>query len=145
VAIAWLSAALNSHGISPVGLMSIGLGVVLGVALFQLAQWQGLIKWKMLLWAAVLLTAVNIVAQHAWLYQNFRSGWRSARAANAQVAMFRPEEPWSPREYLQHELQAGSLPYWCLDAIVILISTLLTLRLLNNHNQLVRNFPTPDT
>jgi hypothetical protein len=78
---------------------------------------------------------VTVIAEHAWLYSQFRRGWQASRAANPQVAMFRPEAPWPPSEYFAREIASGSLPFWCLDAALIVLATLVTLHLVSGHNE----------
>jgi hypothetical protein len=130
VAIAWLSAKVHFSGRAPIGLLSIAVGVALGFALTRLARWLQLPSRRGLIVGAAMLSIVTVLAQHAWLYWEFRQGWRDAREKNAQVALFRPEAPWTPKEYFAHEVQSGSIPYWCLDAVLIVVSTLATIRLI---------------
>jgi hypothetical protein len=77
------------------------------------------------------LTFVAIIAQHAWLYVEFRREWHKARAAAPQIAMFRPEAPWSPAEYFGNELKAGSAAVWCLDAVCIAVPAITVFWMMN--------------
>jgi hypothetical protein len=61
-----------------------------------------------------------VIAEHTWLYLDFRRQWREAREKSPQMAMFRPESPWSPREYFAIEATPEHAALWCVDAIVIL-------------------------
>jgi hypothetical protein len=64
----------------------------------------------------LLLVIVTVVAEHAWLYLDFRGQWRDARAKSAEVAMFRSEEPPGPWEYFQREWYPM---LWVSDALII--------------------------
>jgi hypothetical protein len=57
--------------------------------------------------------------------------------------MFRPEEPWPPGEYLAREMKAGSLPYWCLDAALVIVATIVTTHLVSDHNE--SSTPSPNS
>jgi hypothetical protein len=137
----WVAATLKFHRLTPLGILSIGIGIALALALCALAKWLGLRSRKALLNGAIVLALITVFAEHAWLYNQFRQGWRTSRAENAQIAMFRPKEPWSPGEYLAREIKAGSLPYWCLDAGLIVIATLVTLQLVIDHNKSLTQSP----
>ena len=102
-AIGWCAAKIHASGHAPVGLVSLGVGAVLGVALNSLAVALGVrFKWRLAI-GTVLLAALTVVAEHAWLYQDFRGQWQEAREKSAAVAMFRPESPPGPGEYFAHE------------------------------------------
>jgi hypothetical protein len=63
---------------------------------------------------------VTTLAEHAWLYLDFRRQWQEVRAKSPEVALFRPEAPWSPAEYFARELSAGRAPLWALDAVLVI-------------------------
>jgi hypothetical protein len=119
VAMAWIAAKLHGAFAAPVGGVSIGLGLLLGVSLSALAMVMKLRPRAALLIAAAALALVAVVAQHAWLYVEFRRQWHVARAKSPEIAMFRAEEPWSPSEYFSRELQAGRAAVWSVDAALI--------------------------
>jgi hypothetical protein len=116
---AWVAAKLHATLVAPIGSLSIGFGLVLGATLGACAALISVRPQRKILVGAALLTLVAIVAQHAWLYLEFRREWHEARATSPQIAMFRPESPWSPGEYFSRELQAGRASIWCLDAVFI--------------------------
>jgi hypothetical protein len=70
-----------------------------------------------------LFALLAVFAEHTWLYRDFRRQWQAERAANAQVAMFRPAEPWSSAEYFQHEASPTRTALWCLDAALLTAGT----------------------
>src|SRR5262249_36095664 len=79
-----------------------------------------------LLVAAGLVAILTVLSEHAWLYRDFCRQWREARANQPQVAMFRPEEPWSPAEYFRGEATPGRLVLWSVDAVVLVLSAVVT-------------------
>lgn len=120
VAVGWLAARIHASGHAPVGLVSIGVGVLLGVILNRLAAaWQICGSRKLLLFAGFVAIAA-VLSEHAWLYQDFRGQWKESRAKSATVAMFRAESPPSPREYFAHEWQPI---LWLTDAGLIVAAT----------------------
>jgi hypothetical protein len=140
VAIGWFAARLHAAGIAPVGLMSLLVGAMLGAALAalaasqltasdpaasqlaasQLAASQRLAGSCPLVIGTILLALVTILAEHAWLYRDFRRQWQDARAESPEVALFRPEQPWSPHEYFAWELSSGRAALWALDAVLVI-------------------------
>jgi ABC-type uncharacterized transport system permease subunit len=119
LAIAWLAAMLHLSGHAPLGFISLGVGAALGVALSAIAATLRVAGQRQLILSTVLFAIIAVLAQHAWLYLDFRRQWHEARAASPEVAMFRPESPWSPAEYLARELTPGRAGLWALDAAFI--------------------------
>jgi hypothetical protein len=119
LAIAWLAAMLHASGHAPLGLLSLGVGASLGAALSAIAGSQRLAGTGKLILSTIIFAITTVLAQHAWLYIDFRRQWHEARAASAEIAMFRPESPWSSAEYLAHELTPGRVTLWALDAALI--------------------------
>ena len=116
IAVGWLAARIHASGHAPVGLTSFGVGVVLGAALSALAASQRLAGARALILGTLLLAILTILAEHAWLYRDFRGQWQEARTKSAAVAMFRSETPPGPREYFAREFNA---PLWCFDAVLV--------------------------
>jgi hypothetical protein len=127
IGIAWLAAMLHVSDNAPIGIVSVGVGALLGGILGGLAAWLNVHCRKRLLAGAVVLAIVAILAEHAWLYREFRRQWHEARAKSAEVALFRPDSPWSPREYVSRELTAGRALLWACDATLITLSAAVTL------------------
>jgi hypothetical protein len=123
-AIAWLAAILHLSGHAPIGLVSLGVGAALGAALSGIAAALRVAGRTPGVLSVAVLALVTILAQHAWLYIDFRRQWHEARANSAQIAMFRPESPWSPAEYLARELTPGRASLWALDAVLIMAAAL---------------------
>jgi len=118
-AIGWAAAHCHLSGWAPLGLLSLGVGGLLGLVIAKLADLAGVGCWKRLVIGTMLFALVTVLAEHTWLYRDFRRQWRDARAREPQVALFRPEEPWSPAEYMRHEWSPGRLALWCVDATLI--------------------------
>ena len=127
VAVGWLAAVLNGAGWAPAILLPLGVGAALGTILARLAVRQRVTCRKRLLVGTVLLALIAILAEHAWLYRDFRQQWREAFVKDSRVALFRSESPWSPQEYFTHELNAWSVPMWCLDASIIVAAAVVAI------------------
>jgi hypothetical protein len=119
VAVGYLAAAMNRTGWTPVGVVSLGVGLVLGLMLSALAAMCGTVGGKQLVVGAAVLSLVTVAATHAWLYRDFCRQWHVARAESPQLAIFRPEAPWSPSEYFAHELSPSRAVLWCVDAVLV--------------------------
>lgn len=125
LAIAWLAAQLHLSGHAPFALISLGVGAALGAALSAIAATGHRAEGGRVagrspgLLTTVIFAIVTVLAQHAWLYSDFRRQWHQARAASAEIALFRPESPWSPAEYVAHELTPARAALWALDAALI--------------------------
>src|SRR4051794_37317277 len=102
IVIAWGAAMIHASGHAPVGIVSILVGGVLGAALAGIAAAQQIRPRRQLIIGAILLAIVTALAEHAWLYIDFRRQWHESRI-NAQVAIFRPESPPSLTEYFSRE------------------------------------------
>jgi hypothetical protein len=116
IAIGWVAARIHASGHAPIGLTSAGIGIALGWALSRLAATFNVrCRWRRTV-GVLLLVIVTVVAEHAWLYLDFRGQWRDARAKSAEVAMFRSEEPPGPWEYFSREWYPK---LWGSDALII--------------------------
>src|SRR4051794_21622591 len=89
IVIAWLSSLIHASGHAPVGLVSLGVGISLGAALSGIAARQRVAGFRRLLVGAAILAILTVVAEHIWLYVDFRRQWQAERARSAAVAMFR--------------------------------------------------------
>lgn len=133
--IAWLASLIHASGHAPVGLVSVAVGISLGAALFGIAARQRLAGFRRLLIGAALLAILTVVAEHTWLYLDFRRQWQAEREKSAAVAMFRPESPPGPAEYFSQEGTPRQLAFWCLDAAVITLSSVGTVFVLRRMAQ----------
>lgn len=122
-AVGWLAALCHSRGWAPVGLLPLAVGIVSGFALSRLAAAGGVCCLKRLVLGALICALAAIVIEHTWLYLDFRRQWAEARATDANVALFRPETPWSPAEYFRHEFAAGRLTLWSVDGALTIAAT----------------------
>jgi hypothetical protein len=127
ISVGWLAAWLYLLHTAPVGIVSLGVGVTLGLILAGLAAAMHVNCRKRLLVGAILLGLLTVVAEHAWLYRDFRRQWRESRAKSPEVAMFRPDAPWSPAEYFARELTPARAMLWGVDAVLIVAAVACTI------------------
>lgn len=116
VTVGWLAAKIHASGHAPVGLVSLGVGVLLGYLLYRLAAMLRIAGSRFLLLSTVLFAVATVLSEHAWLYQDFRRQWSESRKKSAAVAMFRSETPPLPWEYFSHEWQPV---LWLTDAALL--------------------------
>ena len=119
IGIGWVAALLHASGRAPLGLMSLGVGLALGATLAGLAATQRVADPPPPPPRTVILAFITVLAEHAWLYRDFRRQWHEARAESAEVALFRPAAPWSPAEYFARELTPGRAALWGVDAALL--------------------------
>jgi hypothetical protein len=131
--VGWLASFFHASGRAPVGLISLVVGSSLGFTLTGLAAGLEIAGTRRLLIGTVVFAILTILAEHTWLYLDFRRQWRESRARNPQVAMFRPEEPLSPSEYFAHEWSPHTAALWTLDAALITGSAVATMFLLRRY------------
>src|SRR5438128_588084 len=103
IVLAWIAALIHASGYAPLGIVSLGIGTTLGSILAAIAATQRVAGIRRLILGTIILSILTILAEHAWLYLDFRRQWQESREKSPQVAMFRPESPWSPAEYFAHE------------------------------------------
>jgi hypothetical protein len=135
VMIGWCAAQMQLASLSPVVLLPLAAGFALGVVLTGLAAITRLTARRQLLIGAALLSILAVLAEHAWLYHDFRRQWQEARGKSPQVAMFRPETPWSPAEYLAREASPSRMALWCVDAALVTVATVGTVSVGLRHNK----------
>jgi hypothetical protein len=123
-AIGIMAARFQLAGFAPLGLLPLAAGITLGYLVSKLATATGEIGARRLVARAAFFAFVAVLVEHTWLYHDFRRQWQDARTANPQVALFRPAEPWTPAEYLRHEVASGSVKLWCVDAALIVAGAL---------------------
>jgi hypothetical protein len=119
VAIGFVAARLNIWRIAPVGLLPGAVGCLLGAILGWLAVWNSVKCRVRLVLGTIALAVSTALAEHAWLYLDFRRQWYEARANSAEIAMFRPETPWSAAEYFAREATHGRWALWLSDAAIV--------------------------
>jgi hypothetical protein len=121
VAIAWLAALVHASGHAPIGVVSLVVGIALGTTLVKIAASSRVAKSRRhLIVGTILLAIVAVLAEHTWLYLDFRRQWQEAREKSPQVAIFRPESPWAPREFFANEATPQRTAFWCIDAVLII-------------------------
>src|SRR6187549_2125891 len=94
------AAMIHASGHAPVGLVSIGVGAVLGAIYNSIAVWRGVQRGRSFVLSTIVLAILTVLSEHDCLYLDFCRQWRESREKSPQVAMFRPETPLSLREYL---------------------------------------------
>jgi hypothetical protein len=117
-----VGAKLNATGAAPVGLLPLGLGVALGVALVGLAAKTQATGRKRLVVAAVTFAILTVAAEHAWLYRDYRQQWWNDSVREPRLAIFRTEAgPLSPAAYYAREIQyAPRQPLlWAMDGALL--------------------------
>jgi hypothetical protein len=134
-AIGWVAAMCHLGGWAPVGLVSLGIGLTLGLVLSKLAAITHVIGWRQLVVGAVIFALITVLVEHTWLYRDFRRQWQEARAAEPHVALFRPAEPWSPAQYFRHEMTPGRAALWCVDAALIVAGAAATVMVWQRQHQ----------
>jgi hypothetical protein len=120
LAIGWAAAAVHASGNAPLGITSVGVGIALGAVLGMLAASQRLAGVRPLIAGTLLLAIVTVLAEHAWLYLDFRRQWHESRAESSQVAMFRDESPPPPGKYFARKLTAERAALWIVDAAIVI-------------------------
>jgi hypothetical protein len=147
IAFGWGAAQCHLHGWAPVGLLPLGVGVGLGSAISRFATRYEVAATRRLVAGAVCFALVSILTEHAWLYHDFRGQWRSERQREPHVALFRPEQPWSPLEYFGREATAGRIVFWTFDAALLTAGTVGMVALNRGKSAATddaNNSPTPD-
>jgi ABC-type uncharacterized transport system permease subunit len=122
IAIAWLAALVHASGHAPIGLISLAVGIALGAVLKKIAASQRVTSRRQLIIGTLLLAIVAVLAEHTWLYLDFRRQWQEARDKSPQVAIFRSKSPWSPKEFFLNEATPQRTAVWCIDALVVIAS-----------------------
>ncbi|HVT26927.1 MAG TPA: hypothetical protein VHE81_02805 [Lacipirellulaceae bacterium] len=118
IAVAWFASLVHASGHAPLGLVSLGVGAVLGAAVSVIARKQQVAGGRQLVGSVIVFAIVAIVAEHAWLYLDYRHEWLAQTAKSPQVAIFRTE-PLPPTKYFAHEWSPQNAALWCLDAVLI--------------------------
>jgi len=131
IVIAWLAALVHASGHAPIGLVSLAVGIALGASLAKLAAIQRVTCKKRLIVGTIVLAILAVLAEHTWLYLDFRRQWHETREKSPQVAIFRPESPWSPREFLENEATPQLITVWFVDAVIIIFSAATTIAVLS--------------
>jgi len=133
VVLGWIAAAFHAAGRAPIGILPLGVGLALGAILSGIAAILRVAGRSRLIAGAAILALVAVLAEHAWLYQDFHRQWQEARASSAEVAMFRPEAPWSLAEYFSREASPARTALWALDATLITAAAVATVAILQRQ------------
>ncbi len=122
VAIGWASAMLSVTGKAPVGLLSLGIGIALGLLLVALAELTRFKSPRGLVVSVALCAVLTVLAEHGWLYRAYRQKWQQNRVEHPAVALFRPDDaPLTLAGYFHRELQfaPGQWKFWLVDGGLI--------------------------
>src|SRR4051794_26885362 len=76
VLVGWLAAQIHATGHAPIGLISIGVGIVLGVSIGGLAAMQRITCARSVVVGAVVFSLIAIVGEHTFLYRDFCRQWQ---------------------------------------------------------------------
>jgi hypothetical protein len=115
-----LAATISLTGWAPVGIFSLGVGVAVGVTAMVLASWFKVSCPQRLATATLGMALVAVVAQHAWLYRDYRQQWHAVREREPMLALFRTESaPMSFGEYLAVEASPGRIAFWFVDLVLV--------------------------
>ena len=123
IIVGWLSALIHASGHAPIGLTSFFVGAVLGIVIGVIAASQGIRAAKVLIFGAVALALITIVAEHAWLYRDYCRQWDQARTRSVAAATFPDATPPTMTEWFKHE---WSPLLWLTDAALITITAAAT-------------------
>ena len=143
IVIAWLAALVHASGHAPIVLVPLVFGIALGATLTKLAAARRVTGRARLVIGAILLAHIAILAEHAWLYLDFRQQWHEAREKSPQVAIFRPEQAWSPRDFFINEATPERVVVWCVDGMFIIFSTTATVAILSKNATPLSPVPNP--
>jgi ABC-type uncharacterized transport system permease subunit len=144
IVIAWLAALVHASGHAPFGLVSLAVGIFLGAALARIAGTLRVPESRRhRIIGTILLAITAVLAEHAWLYSDFRRQWHESREKSPQVAMFRPAEPPSPAEYFRDEATTARAILWCADALLTVASAVGTFAVLTTPSSPQAPFPNP--
>jgi hypothetical protein len=119
------AASVSLMGWAPVGIFSLGVGIVVGVAASTLARWLQVDCRRRLTVATLLMALVAVAAEHAWLYRDYRQQWQVVRQREPALALFRPDtEPLSLGKYFAAESSPSQMAFWGIDAALVAAAAL---------------------
>lgn len=111
-----VTAGLHAKGWAPIGLTSLALGSLVGLAAFGGAWMFGYGHRRGLVVVAAIAGLFAAGLQHEWLYLVYTNQWRAARVKEPHLALFRPEtEPLGFFDYLKQETTPQRAALWGLD------------------------------
>jgi hypothetical protein len=123
VVIGIVAAVVSRAGWAPVGIFSLAVGFALGGAAAFLAKQCGVDCRTRLVAGTLVMALVATVAQHAWLYREYRRQWQAARDREPALALFNTEAaPMPPADYIAAELAAGRPLWWLIDMALVAAS-----------------------
>src|SRR3972149_1080976 len=97
VLVGLLASLVSSAGWTPVGVYSLGVGLAIGGPVTKLPGVVPVTWTKRLLTGTVLMAICTVIAQHAWLYNDYRRQWHVVQNHEPALAIFRPgSAPLSP-------------------------------------------------
>ncbi|QDU90301.1 hypothetical protein Pla175_37040 [Pirellulimonas nuda] len=119
VVLSIVTTLLAELGVAPLGLTSLALGAVIGLAAAGTA-WLYLYGSRAgLVFAAAGVGGFSAAMQHAWAYFVYVQRWRLNRIENPQVALFRPDDrPLDFSDYLWSDATPANLIWWTEDVLL---------------------------
>jgi hypothetical protein len=134
IAVGWLASLVHAAGHAPIGIVPVVVGTVLGALLIGLAWLQRLPPVKHIVLSTLALAVLTVVAEHAWLYADYRRQWHADLAKAPRFSEVQAEVP-SLVEYFAHELTPGRGVLWCVDAVLIVAAAIVTTWYLERRRQ----------
>lgn len=114
------SASVQAAGVAPIGIASCVTGAALGAALLAIATLCDWPTMKISIGLVIVATLLLVVAEHGWLYRDYRQQWERVRLENPGLAMFQAEtNPLPIHHYLWREASPAKAAFWLLDALLI--------------------------
>lgn len=132
--VAWLAAVLQASVRIPVGIIPIGIGILLAVSLTSLAMLTNVRQDRSFILGSLVLAAITVLAQHAWLYIDYRRQWHEALAKAPSFSGFPAKVP-TPIEYFSQELTFARGVLWCIDGALIIGFTIGTIWVLERKRR----------
>jgi hypothetical protein len=126
LAVAWVAAVIQATVRAPVGSISVGIGLLLGVLLSTLAGLTSAQRVRSLVVGTAILAVVVVLAQHAWLYLDYRRQWHDALAKAPRFSDLPVKVP-SVVEYFSRELTFAHGVLWFVDAGLIIAAAVGTM------------------
>jgi len=123
VGVAVVSMQLQWHGFAPAGILSVLVGLLLGVLLAWAARRTGMGHRPSGLIATLVMAEIAVASQHAIAYQDYRQAYLAAEQSSPELALVHASNPdfgpAGPGEFLRAAARGGHGWLWLLDAVLI--------------------------
>jgi hypothetical protein len=126
--IAVVSMQVQSHGFAPAGVLSVLVGLLLGILLAWVARLTAMGHRRSGLVAALVAAGITVAGQHQIAYRDYQQAYLAAEQSSPELALVHAANPdFGPvglGEFLRVAARGGHGWLWLLDAILITASTL---------------------